>query len=80
MHALTYTLSITLLTLVGVAALLGLCGLVMLLVRWIIRLSHQLAAPARPARSPWQFSDCGQPPGGAPAAEQRNGHGGQPHP
>jgi len=51
MHALTATLGIALLALIGVAMVLALVILVLYEVRVIVRLSEQVAAPDEPARA-----------------------------
>ncbi len=61
MHVFMAMLGVAMLIMVGMAALLSLVLLVLWEVRGVVRLSHDLARPEGPPRSPWQFSDCGQP-------------------
>jgi hypothetical protein len=49
--------------LAGTAAVLGLTRLVLVQVRGVRRLSQQISDPDDRAGLPWEFTDCGQPPG-----------------
>jgi hypothetical protein len=55
--------AVAMLSLAGAAALLGLTRLVLMQVREVVRLSALISDPDDRPRSPWQFADCGQPPG-----------------
>jgi hypothetical protein len=57
--------TVGMLSLAGTAALLALTRLVLVQVRGLTRLTHQIADPTDQATTPWIFADCGQPPGWA---------------
>jgi hypothetical protein len=66
--------TVAMLSLAGTAGILALARLVLVQVRGLRRLSAQMSDPADPPASPWEFSDCGQPPGWLPSPQRHSGH------
>ncbi len=60
-------------SLAGTAALLALTRLVLVQVRGLTRLTRQLSDPTDQPGGPWEFTDCGQPPGWAPPPDRHTG-------
>ncbi len=63
MDALMHMFGVAMLSLAGTAALLALTRLVLVQVRGVTRLTRQLSDPTDQSDAPWEFVDCGQPPG-----------------
>ncbi len=55
--------AIAIVALAGTATVLGLLRLVLVQVRGVRRLSQQLADPDDHSDQPYEFADCGRPPG-----------------
>ena len=63
MHWLLHGFGIAIVGLAGTAAVLALARVVMVQVVGVTRLSRQLSDPDDQTGRPWEFTDCGQPPG-----------------
>jgi hypothetical protein len=74
MFTLLYGFTVAMVGLAGTAALLGLTRVVLVQVRGVRRLAAQLGDPADRLALPWEFADCGQPPGWLPPPERHGGH------
>jgi hypothetical protein len=63
MHTLLHGFAVGMLSLAGTTALLALTRLVLVQVRGLTRLTRQISDPTDQSDAPWEFTDCGQPPG-----------------
>jgi hypothetical protein len=63
MHTLLLGFTVGMLSLAGTAVLLALTRLVLVQVRGVTHLTRQLSDPDDQSGGPWEFADCGQPPG-----------------
>jgi hypothetical protein len=61
-------------SLTGTTAVLALTRLVLVQVHALTRLTRQLSNPTNQASLPWEFADCGQPPGWLLPPPCRTGH------
>ncbi len=61
-------------SLTGTAAVLALTRLVLMQVRGVTRLTRQLSDPHEQPGGPWEFADCGQPPGWLLPPARHTGH------
>ena len=60
-------------SLAGMAALLALTRVMLVQVRGVTRLTRQLGDPHDQSGLPWEFADCGRPPGWLLPPERRRG-------
>jgi hypothetical protein len=74
MHTLLTGFAVGMLSLAGMAALLGLTRLVLVQVRGVTRLSRQINDPTDQAGLPWEFADCASPPGWLLPPQRHTGH------
>lgn len=73
MRTLLTGFAVGMLSLAGIAALLGLTRLVLAQVRGLTRLSRQINDPTDRSGLPWEFADCASPPGWLLPPERHRG-------